>query len=70
VSHSRKRQKINKQATCPSCGKSGTFDYAGDQMVPARVAQVMGLNGNVIPLWHCPACGSTISEPNLLPPEA
>jgi len=53
-------------ATCPSCGGHGAFTNAGKQRVPAHVAAALGLSGDSIPLWHCSACNSTISEPDLL----
>lgn len=52
-------------AVCPSCKQRGHFFHAGDQKVPERVAKKMGLDEPVIPLWHCPNCKSTISEPDL-----
>lgn len=53
-------------AVCPSCKRRGDFTHTGDQRVPAHIAQKMGLSENHIPLWHCPNCNSTISEPELL----
>lgn len=55
-------------AECPSCGTQGRFIYAGDQPVPPRVAQALGLETDAIPLWHCPGCASTISDPDLVNP--
>ncbi len=52
-------------ATCPSCGQRGTFTYAGDQPIPPRVAQKLGLAVDYVSLWHCQYCSSTVSEADL-----
>lgn len=53
-----------RQAFCPSCGKLATFTAAGEQRWPARVAAAAGMP-EVVQLWLCNHCHSTISEPNL-----
>jgi hypothetical protein len=55
-------------ATCPTCKRSGEFDYLGEQRWPPQVAQRLGLP-SVINLWSCPHCATTVSEPDLLPYE-
>jgi ribosomal protein S27AE len=52
------------EATCPSCGRLAKFDFAGQQRWPPRVAQRAGIP-EVVNLWHCGACKSTISEQSL-----
>lgn len=53
-------------ATCPSCNCRGEFVFLGDQRWPAELARAMGLP-EVIPLWSCPSCLTTVSEMDLLP---
>jgi hypothetical protein len=53
-------------ATCPTCKRSGEFDFLGEQRWPPQVAQRLGLPA-VIALWSCPHCATTVSEPDLLP---
>lgn len=53
-------------AICPSCQRTGQFQFSGNQQCPAEVAARLGLP-TIIPLWTCPACHSTISEPDLKP---
>lgn len=53
-------------AICPSCHQEGRFDFSGNQHCPADIAARLGLP-TVIALWTCPACHTTISEPDLLP---
>ncbi len=53
-----------RRAFCPSCGKLAVFTAAGEQRWPARVAAAAGMP-EVVQLWLCSHCHSTISEPNL-----
>lgn len=53
-------------ATCPSCNCRGEFVFLGNQYWPAALARKMGLP-EVIPLWSCPSCLTTVSEMDLLP---
>ncbi len=56
-------------ATCPSCNCRGEFVYLGNQRWPAELAHRMGLP-EVIALWSCPSCLTTVSEMDLLPARA
>src|SRR5438067_2716976 len=53
-------------ATCPTCKRRGEFEYLGEQHWPTEVARKLGLP-EVIALWSCPCCFTTISESELLP---
>jgi len=53
-------------ATCPTCNHSGEFELLGVQKWPPQVAEKLGLPSE-IPLWSCPHCLTTISDPDLLP---
>ncbi len=53
-------------ATCPTCNHSGEFSLLGVQKWPPQVAEKLGLPSE-IPLWSCPNCQTTISDPDLLP---
>lgn len=52
------------QAKCPSCGQQTRFIYSGEQHWPLRVAQALGVP-EVITLWLCGSCRTTISELDL-----
>lgn len=54
-----------KLATCPTCRRSGEFEFLGEQRWPRDVAAIVNLP-SVINLWGCPHCHSTISETDLL----
>lgn len=54
-----------KLATCPTCRRSGEFDFLGEQRWPREIAARAELP-SVINLWGCPHCHSTISETDLL----
>ncbi len=56
-----------KLAKCPSCRKTGQFEFAHEQRWPEKVAKACG-KPSVIRNWHCPHCHTTISEPELLVP--
>ena len=53
-------------ATCPTCRRRGEFEYLGEQHWPPEVAHKLGMP-EVIRLWSCPCCMTTISETELLP---
>ncbi len=53
-------------ATCPTCKGRGEFEYLGEQHWPPEVARRLGLP-EVITLWSCSCCMTTISETELLP---
>src|ERR1041385_6216638 len=53
-------------ATCPTCRHRGEFTYLGDQCWPPEIARKLGLP-EIIVLWSCPCCQTTVSDPDLLP---
>ncbi len=53
-------------ATCPTCNCRGEFEFLGEQHWPPELAREHDLP-EVIALWSCPSCLTTISEPDLLP---
>lgn len=55
-----------KIAKCPSCQRIGVFEKAGEQRWPAHIAQAQGVP-QVLSLYTCAHCGTTLSEPELLP---
>ena len=55
-----------KIATCPTCNQTSEFDYLGKQHWPPELARKLGLP-EVIELWSCGYCHTTVSEPDLLP---
>jgi hypothetical protein len=54
------------EACCPSCRNRARFRLIGEQRWSPLVAQRAGLP-EVIRLYLCSVCSSTISENNLLP---
>lgn len=52
------------EAFCPSCEQPSHFIESGVQKWPPRVAQAAGLP-EVIQLWQCKNCHTTISEIDL-----
>jgi ribosomal protein S27AE len=59
-----------KHALCPACEQTVLFYANGQQRWPQAVADAHGLPA-VIDLWTCPNCGTTRSDPDLIPlPEA
>ncbi len=53
-------------ATCPTCKRTGEFEYLGEQHWPPEITRKLGLP-ETITLWSCPTCMTTISETDLLP---
>jgi hypothetical protein len=53
-------------ATCPTCKRTGEFEYLGEQHWPPELTRKLGLPSTII-LWSCPACQTTISETDLFP---
>ncbi len=53
-------------ATCPTCRCRGEFEYLGEQHWPVELTRLLGYPESIA-LWSCPACQTTISEPDLLP---
>ena len=52
------------EAHCPSCGHVSHFTYNGAQHWPKEIAEKVGMP-EVVHLWSCGHCGSTISETEL-----
>ncbi|MBC7870085.1 MAG: hypothetical protein H7Y09_04545 [Chitinophagaceae bacterium] len=63
-SRTTKKTKEPRQAVCPSCGHYAEFVHIGDQHWPARVAAAAGIP-EVMALWNCIVCESTLSEIDL-----
>jgi hypothetical protein len=53
------------EGICPSCGHTGEFTLLGVQKWPARVAQAAGVP-EVVGLYQCACCKTTVSEVDLL----
>lgn len=51
-------------AICPTCATHSEFTFHGTQTWPPKVAQAMNLP-EVINVWHCQSCDTTLLEPNL-----
>ena len=52
------------EANCPSCGCDSVFEHGGVQHWPKRVVEKLGVP-EVVQLYHCGECHSTISETDL-----
>ncbi|HLY28333.1 MAG TPA: hypothetical protein VKQ72_18440 [Aggregatilineales bacterium] len=55
-------------AMCPTCRHTGYFLFLGEQHWPVEIARKLNVPAD-ISLWRCPACQTTVSEPDLLPPQ-
>ena len=53
-----------KTAQCPSCGTSSEFVSCGTQEWPPHIAAAAGLP-EVMMVWACQTCHTTLLEPNL-----
>ncbi|HRE47176.1 MAG TPA: hypothetical protein PLD47_05575 [Aggregatilineales bacterium] len=53
-----------KHAVCPTCQHLGNFTFLGEQKWPPEIAAKFGLP-EIIILWSCPNCNTTISDPDL-----
>lgn len=51
-------------AICPTCESSSDFVLCGTQTWPARVAEAAGMP-EVMTVWNCQTCGTTLLAPNL-----
>ena len=54
----------SRSAVCPTCGNHSEFVLCGVQTWPLKVAQAAGLP-EVISVWQCLTCDTTLLEPNL-----
>lgn len=54
----------SRTAVCPTCGISSTFTFSGTQQWPPHIAEKAGLP-EVMNVWSCDSCGTTLLEPNL-----
>ena len=56
-------------AMCPTCHHTGYFLYLGEQHWPPETAKKLNLPADIA-LWRCPSCQTTVSHPDLLPPQS
>jgi len=54
----------DRYANCPSCGSLAHFRFTGEQHWPPHIAEAAGVE-QVVRLWTCERCNSTISETDL-----
>jgi hypothetical protein len=62
---------LTKKRVCPTCNKTCTFEYGGEQRLPARTltnpklgakCERVDENGDgYMTLWHCENCHTTIT---------
>ena len=57
-------EKHEQHAQCPNCESETSFHFAGEQRCPPKVAELTGLP-EVMQLWTCNDCHSTVMEPSL-----
>lgn len=59
-----KRPTVRK-AICPTCGKEEHLTFVGVQRWPRMLAIKTGMP-ELVRLWNCPGCASTVSEIDML----